>query len=90
MSVAEPTGFYGIYKGICTNNVDPEGLNRIKAVVPQLFGDASTETDWALPCVPMGEAIISPNPGQGVWFTFEGGDLNYPVWMGTWISGTGS
>src|SRR5208282_1674519 len=82
----EPGGFFGPYKGICTNNQDPGGLNRIKAVVPQLFGNASTETDWALPCSPVGYPAL-PNPGQGVWLTFEGGDINYPVYLGMWEPG---
>lgn len=46
--------FNGFYKGICTNNADPEGLSRIKAVVPQAFGDGTTECDWALPMFPSG------------------------------------
>lgn len=79
----EPTGYYGPYRGVCTNVTDPEGLGRIKAVVPQLFGDASTETDWALPCQPSGYTAF-PQPGQGVWISFEGGDMNYPLFMGMW------
>lgn len=81
--MAEPGGFFGPYRGIVTNTTDPVGQNRVKAVVPQLFGNASTETDWALPCVPANFAAI-PQPGQGVWIMFEGGDINYPVWMGVW------
>lgn len=81
----EPTGYYGPYRGVCTNVTDPEGLGRIKAVVPQLFGDASTETDWALACSPAGYTA-APIPGQGVWVSFEGGDLNYPVYIGMWQS----
>ena len=60
MSSVEPTGYSGIYRGICTTNVDPAGLNRVKAIVPQLFGDDTTEIDWALPCVPAGYAGV-PN-----------------------------
>ena len=26
----------------------------------------------------------SPNPGQGVWMAFEGGDIEYPIWLGVW------
>jgi Type VI secretion system/phage-baseplate injector OB domain len=79
----EPTGFYGIYRGICTTDADPIGLNRIKAIVPQLFGNTETQTDWALPCQPVGVLDI-PAPGTGVWLQFEGGDLNYPVYVGVW------
>lgn len=26
-----------------------------------------------------------PAPGSPVWVMFEGGDPEYPVWMGTWL-----
>jgi Type VI secretion system/phage-baseplate injector OB domain len=67
----------GAYKGLVTNNVDPEGLGRLKASCPTL---GITETAWALP-------MISPNapaPGSGVWLFFEGGDLEHPIWAGSW------
>lgn len=80
---AEPSGFYGPYRGVVTNTQDPAGQNRIKAIVPQLFGNTTTETDWALPCQLPGLQSVPP-PGQGVWIMFEGGDLNYPVFMGMW------
>lgn len=76
----------GFYHGQCTNDNDPEGLNRIKAIVPQLFG-SDTETDWAWPCwwsVP--SAPNTPRPGDPVWVTFVGGDMDYPIWVGTWAT----
>ena len=79
--------FFGVYKGICTNNNDPEGLGRIKAIVPQVFGNGTTESGWAWPSLPsttQTEKIATPNPNQGVWIVFEGGDVNYPVWTGVW------
>jgi hypothetical protein len=45
------TYFYGIYRGICVENVDPQKLDRIKVTVPQILGSAVT--DWALPCTPI-------------------------------------
>lgn len=107
----------GLYKGLVTNNADPEGFNRVKAICPQVFGDAQTESDWAWPVVMPGwtsfSAILkphrsvalysgggsgvspsqgiphvldfpSPNPGQGVWMAFEGGDIEHPMWLGVW------
>lgn len=79
--------FFGVYKGICTTNADPEGLGRIKVVIPQVFGNGTTESDWAWPCassVTTSPAIATPDPNQGVWIYFEGGDVNYPVWTGVW------
>jgi hypothetical protein len=78
--------FYGLYHGICVNDVDPEGLFRVQAVVPQVFGNATTLTDWAWPCFPPGTTPTVPVPGQGVWISFVGGDIGYPVWLGVWMS----
>jgi hypothetical protein len=43
--------FYGIYRGICVDNADPQKLDRITLIVPQILG--GTVTDWALPCTPI-------------------------------------
>jgi hypothetical protein len=42
----------GLYRGICSNSNDPEGLSRIRLLVPQILG--THETTWAWPCVPPG------------------------------------
>lgn len=87
--------YYGKYKGYVTDNNDPDGLGRIKATVPQLFGDQ--EIGWCLPCIPYGGAkelglfALPQMPegsekGAGVWIEFEGGDLSHPIWSGTWWS----
>jgi hypothetical protein len=114
---------YGIYRGVCLDNKDPEKRRRIKVKVPQLFGEEVI--DWAWPCLPPSAYQIHPNhiitvgsggdPShshsvtiareattdprdvgnkqhtphwnvpkikEGVWVMFEGGDPDYPVWMG--------
>jgi hypothetical protein len=43
--------FFGIYEGLCTNNLDPLHKSRIKLQVPQVLG--ASETDWAKPCTPV-------------------------------------
>lgn len=120
---------YGMYRGIVTNNSDPENRYRVKLKVPQLLGQE--ETDWAWPCVPLnwttgvlknhnnhiftdyndgtgssgnkadslphqttdskGNAVslhvpidLFPKVGTGMWVTFEGGDIDHPIWMGVW------
>lgn len=74
----------GIYRGLVTRTNDPEGLNRVKALVPQITGNDTTETDWAWPCFTPGLSVTLPNEGQGIWLMFIGADMDYPVWMGVW------
>jgi uncharacterized protein involved in type VI secretion and phage assembly len=78
------TRFYGLYRGVVTDNDDPSSLGRIKAQVPAVFGEI--DSGWAMPCVPyagdnVGIAFL-PEVGSGVWIEFEGGDVSYPVWVG--------
>ena len=42
---------YGVYRGICKQNEDPDGYKRIKLLVPQVLGNALSE--WAWPCLPV-------------------------------------
>jgi uncharacterized protein involved in type VI secretion and phage assembly len=76
--------YYGKYRGVVTNVQDPTKNGRIKARVPQVFGDL--ETGWALPCVPytgQQEGLFAlPKVDSGVWIEFEAGDPSYPVWVG--------
>lgn len=81
--------FYGKYRGQVTDNSDPDNLGRIRAKVPRVLGDE--ETGWALPAFPYGGAsdqglFLMPDVGAGVWIEFEGGDLSYPIWTGTWYT----
>ena len=51
--------FYGIYRGVCMDNNDPDNANKITLQVPQLFG---TEiTSWALPCTPVTDNANHPD-----------------------------
>jgi uncharacterized protein involved in type VI secretion and phage assembly len=81
--------FYGKYRGQVTDNTDPDNLGRVKASVPRLLGDE--ETGWALPAFIYGGTseqglFAVPDIGAGVWIEFEGGDLSYPIWSGTWFT----
>ena len=51
--------FYGIYEGVCTNNQDPDGKNKIKLQVPQILG--TEETDWAKACTPVTDNSNHPD-----------------------------
>ena len=78
--------YYGKYRGIVTDNNDPDTQGRIQAQVPELFGDAST--GWAMACVPFAPSghgmLFLPEIGSNVWMEFEGGDPSRPIWAGCW------
>lgn len=81
--------YFGKYRGFVSDNADPNNLGRIKAKVPRLVGDE--ELGWALPAFIYGGAseqglFALPDVGAGVWIEFEGGDLSYPIWSGTWYT----
>jgi hypothetical protein len=47
-----------------------------------------TVTDWAWPCLPCGGAadqglFFVPDCGANVWVEFEEGNLDHPIWVGT-------
>lgn len=85
--------FYGKYRGFVVENADPEKLGRLKLRVPSVLGDAVV-TGWAMPCVPYGGdanqgMLFIPEVDAGVWVEFEEGDLEFPIWVGTFWSKPG-
>jgi len=73
--------FFGKYRGVVSANVDPQRAGRIKALVPDVFGDQ--DSGWALACVPCGAGPLAvPEIGAEVWFEFERGEIDYPIWTG--------
>jgi len=76
--------FFGKYRGLVTDVQDPMFLGRVRARVPDVFGDQ--ESGWALPCAPFGGSgtgfFALPKVGAGVWMEFEHGDPEYPIWTG--------
>lgn len=73
---------FGIYRGQVSDVNDPENLMRVKVTVPQIFGPTPLQ-NWAWPCVDV-DAITVPPLGTPVWIMFVGGDVEHPVWLGTW------
>ena len=78
--------FYGKYRGTVVNNVDPMGVGRIQALVPDVSN--LMLSSWAMPCLPFGGTqtgmFAVPLIGAGVWIEFEQGDPDYPVWVGSY------
>jgi hypothetical protein len=83
-SPSQPKRYYGKYRGLVLENVDPMQIGRILAQVPDVFGELPAS--WAMPCVPaagiQSGCFIVPPIGSQVWIEFEQGDRNYPIWTG--------
>jgi len=82
--------FYGKYRGIVVNNQDPAKLGRLQLRVPSVLG-SDVVTGWAMPCTPYGGAadlgfLYIPDVGAAVWTEFEEGDLEFPIWAGSFWS----
>lgn len=82
--------FYGKYRGFVVDNEDPEKLGRLKVAVPSVLGK-EVVTGWASPCTPYGGDVgqgflFIPEKKAGVWIEFEEGDLEFPIWVGSFWS----
>jgi len=85
--------YYGKYRALVVDNADPEQLGRLKLQIPSVLGE-QVVTGWAMPCVPYGGDmnqgfLFIPEVGAGVWVEFEEGDLEFPIWVGTFWSKPG-
>ncbi|MGH9928212.1 MAG: phage baseplate assembly protein V [Pyrinomonadaceae bacterium] len=79
--------FFGKYRALVVDNADPENRGRLKLSVPSVLG-GDVVSAWALPCAPYGGAadqgfFFIPEVEAAVWVEFEAGNLDYPVWVGT-------
>ena len=76
--------FYGKYRGVVLNNIDPMQMGRLMVQVPDVTG--LPPASWALPCVPIAGIqngmFALPIIGSGVWVEFEQGDADHPIWVG--------
>lgn len=81
------TRFYGKYRGVVQDVNDGEKLGRIRAYVPEVYGE-DVISPWAMPCVPLAGdkhgLVCLPEVNDGVWIEFEAGDPSRPVWTGGW------
>jgi hypothetical protein len=82
----------GKFRAFVEDNADPERRGRLKLVVPSVLG--SEATSWALPCLPYGGAaglgfLFVPPVGAQVLAEFLEGDVNSPIWTGTFWRSSG-
>ncbi len=80
-------GYLGKFRGLVFANNDPKKMLRIKAIVPAI---SSEPLNWALPCKDYlgkdcGDNIL-PGEKDGVWIEFEGGDTDFPIYVGMWAA----
>lgn len=85
--------FYGKYRGFVVSTEDPKRLGRVRLQIPSVLG-REVVTGWAMPCAPYGGQknqgfLTIPEVGAGVWVEFEEGDLEFPIWVGTFWSEPG-
>jgi uncharacterized protein involved in type VI secretion and phage assembly len=77
--------FYGKYRGTISNNVDPLSQGRVQVDVPSILGGQTT--GWALPSTPYAGSQVGffsiPPKGSYVWVEFEEGDIDHPIWTGS-------
>ncbi|MDN3556269.1 phage baseplate assembly protein V [Halomonas maura] len=76
--------YYGKYRGVVLNNVDPLQQGRLQVQVPDVAG--LVPASWAMPCVPLAGLqngmMALPVVGSGVWVEFEQGNPDHPIWVG--------
>jgi hypothetical protein len=92
--------YYGKYKSFVRDNDDPERRGRLRLLCPQIMGNedvASSWLGWAEPCLPWIGGLPSLDFGApysrgqngddeiGVWVEFQGGLLDFPIWVGCFI-----
>lgn len=74
--------FYSKYRGIVVDNNDPNSLNRIKVIVPEVDQSIS---NWSYPSnqsgsIDSGFKFQTPKVGSIVWVEYQNGDPLYPIW----------
>ena len=78
---------FGKYRGLVTDVGEGDDLGKIKARVPEVYGEDNI-SPWALPSVPFAGQdhglVVLPEEADGVWIEFEAGDISRPIWTGCW------
>ena len=76
--------YYGKYRGMVLNNIDPLQMGRLMVQVPDVAG--LVPLTWAMPCAPIAGIqngmVALPIINSGVWVEFEQGNPKCPIWVG--------
>jgi len=84
MAGGNPQRFYGKYRGLVVENIDPLQMGRVLLQCPDVLG--AIPSSWAMPCVPaagiQAGIFIVPPIGSQIWVEFEQGNPDYPIWTG--------
>ena len=76
--------YFGKYRGLVLNNVDPLQKGRLMVQVPDVSN--VLPSTWAMPCLPFAGIqaglFVVPDIGSQVWVEFEHGNPDYPIWVG--------
>jgi uncharacterized protein involved in type VI secretion and phage assembly len=76
--------FFGKYRGIVIDNIDPLQTGRLMVRVPDVSN--MPPSAWAMPCLPFAGVqngfYAVPEIGSAVWVEFEQGNPDYPIWVG--------
>ena len=84
MSAETKGRYFGKYRGVVLNNVDPMQMGRLMVQVPDV--SSVVPGTWAMPCVPVAGIqngmVALPMIGSGVWVEYEQGDPEFPIWVG--------
>lgn len=88
--------YYGIYRALLMDNVDPLKLGRVRVLCPTIWGNRIS--DWVPPVMPMGSGgfdqgefkvpPVEDSLGRkiGILIQFDTGHKDFPIWTGTWIT----
>ena len=78
--------FFGLYRAKVVSVDDPDKNGRIRVKIPSIYGD--NISPWVNPSVPFAGKdhgmIFLPEEDDGVWISFEEGNISKPVWCGSW------
>jgi hypothetical protein len=76
--------YYSSYRGFVVDNEDPEGMNRVKVIMPTIH-PYDKVGEWAYPINNWGGENYGshclPQKGDMVWLSFEHGNPEFPLWQ---------